>query len=282
MPTQQHERLSPFREKIHEIIFEADTPVGKAFDIGLILLILFSVLVVMLESVGDLVDRYATIFTIIEYITTAIFTIEYFLRLYVVRSPMKYATSFFGIIDLLAILPAYLAYFFVGTHFFVVIRALRLMRIFRIFKLGHFMNEGYVIVDAMKASRTKISIFLFFIVILVTIVGSIMYVIEGETNESFTSIPRSIYWAIVTMTTVGYGDIAPQTAIGQFFSAVVMILGYAVIAVPTGIVSSELIKEATASTNTQACLNCGEDGHDDNANYCKFCGEDLYPDRQRN
>ena len=281
MPRQKHERLSPFREKVHEIIFEADTPMGKGFDVGLILLILFSVLVVMLESVGDLQVRYANIFNTVEYITTAIFTIEYLLRLYVVRSPMKYATSFFGIIDLLAILPAYLTFFFAGTHFFVVIRALRLMRIFRIFKLGHFMNEGYVIIDAMKASRTKISIFLFFIVILVTIVGSIMYVIEGETNESFTSIPRSIYWAIVTMTTVGYGDIAPQTAIGQFFSAVVMILGYAVIAVPTGIVSSELIKEATASTNTQACLNCGEDGHDDNANYCKYCGEDLYPDRQR-
>ena len=282
MPTQQHERLSPFREKIHEIIFEADTPMGKTFDVGLILLILFSVFVVMIESVGDLQERYRSVFNVIEYVTTAIFTIEYLLRLYVVRSPMKYATSFFGVIDVLAILPAYLAFFFAGTHFFIVIRALRLMRIFRIFKLGHFMSEGYVIVDAMKSSRTKISIFLFFIMILVTIVGSIMYVIEGETNESFTSIPRSIYWAIVTMTTVGYGDISPQTAIGQFFSAVVMILGYAVIAVPTGIVSSELIKEANASTNTQACLNCGEDGHDDNANYCKFCGEDLYPERQRN
>ena len=282
MPTQQHERLSPFREKIHEIIFEADTPMGKTFDVGLILLILFSVFVVMIESVGDLQERYRSVFNVIEYVTTAIFTIEYLLRLYVVRSPMKYATSFFGVIDVLAILPAYLAFFFAGTHFFIVIRALRLMRIFRIFKLGHFMSEGYVIVDAMKSSRTKISIFLFFIMILVTIVGSIMYVIEGETNESFTSIPRSIYWAIVTMTTVGYGDISPQTAIGQFFSAVVMILGYAVIAVPTGIVSSELIKEANASTNTQACLNCGEDGHDDNANYCKFCGEDLYPGRQRN
>lgn len=281
MPTQQNERLSPFREKIHEIIFEADTPIGKAFDIGLIILILFSVFLVMLESVGDLQEKYAQVFLVIEYITTALFTIEYLMRLYVVRSPIKYATSFFGVIDLLAILPAYLTFFFAGTHFLVVIRALRLMRIFRIFKLGHFMNEGYVIIDAMKASRTKISIFLFFIVILVTIVGSIMYVIEGETNESFTSIPRSIYWAIVTMTTVGYGDIAPQTAVGQFFSAVVMILGYAVIAVPTGIVSSELIKEATASTNTQACLNCGEDGHDDNANYCKYCGEDLYPERFR-
>jgi voltage-gated potassium channel len=281
MPTPQHERLSPFREKIHEIIFEADTPIGKAFDIGLIVLILFSVLIVMLESIGDLQVRYSRVLNTIEYITTAIFTIEYLLRLYVVRSPMKYARSFFGIIDVLAILPAYLTYFFAGTHFLVVIRALRLMRIFRIFKLGHFMKEGSVIVDAMKSSRTKITIFLFFILILVTIVGSIMYVIEGETNESFTSIPRSIYWAIVTMTTVGYGDIAPQTAIGQFFSAAVMILGYAVIAVPTGIVSSELMKEASASTNTQACLNCGEDGHDDNANYCKLCGEDLYPKRRR-
>jgi len=282
MPRQKHERLSPFREKIHEVIFEADTPLGKAFDVSLIILIFFSVLVVMAESVDSLQTRYATFFTYTEYITTAIFTVEYLLRLYVVRSPMKYATSFFGVVDWLAVLPAYLSFLLGTTPFFVVIRALRLMRIFRIFKLGHFMKEGSVIVDAMKASRTKISIFLFFILILVTIVGSIMYVIEGETNESFTSIPRSIYWAIVTMTTVGYGDISPQTAIGQFFSAAVMILGYAVIAVPTGIVSSELIKEANASTNTQACLNCGEDGHDDDANFCKYCGEDLYPDRQRN
>lgn len=276
MPKQKSERLSPMRERLHEIIFEADTPLGKRFDISLIVLIVLSVLLVMAESVDQLQARYATFFYYSEWLLTILFTVEYILRLSVVRSPLKYAKSFFGVVDLLAILPSYLSIFFAGTHFFVVIRALRLMRIFRIFKLGHFMKESFVIVDAMKRSRTKISIFLFFIVIIVTIVGSIMYVVEGESNESFTSIPRSIYWAIVTLTTVGYGDISPQTELGQFLSAVVMILGYAVIAVPTGIVSAELIKDAP-SNNTQACLNCGRDGHDDDAKFCKYCGEDLYP-----
>ncbi len=280
MATEQHERLSPLREKIHDIIFEAETPAGKAFDVGLIFLILFSVLMVMAESVKELQEVYSDFFFWAEMVTTGIFTIEYILRLWVVRSPMRYATSFFGIVDLLAILPVYLMFFLGGTQFFLVIRALRLMRIFRIFKLGHFMNEGRVIIEAMKASRLKISIFLFFVLILVTIIGSVMYVIEGESNPGFTSIPRSIYWSIVTLTTVGFGDIVPKTQFGQFLSAVVMILGYAVIAVPTGIVSSEFVAKKSSS-NTKACYNCGEEGHDDNANYCKYCGEDLYPERRR-
>lgn len=277
MSKEKRERLSPWRERAHEIIFEADTFLGKAFDITLIILIILSVLLVMAESVNTLQDRYASFFFYAEWILTILFTLEYIMRLMVIRSPLQYAKSFFGVVDLLAILPSYLSLFFAGTHFFVVIRALRLMRIFRIFKLGHFMDEGYVIVEAMQKSRTKISIFLFFILIVVTIVGSIMYVVEGESNESFTSIPRSIYWAIVTLTTVGYGDISPQTELGQFLSAVVMVLGYAVIAVPTGIVSAELVK-GNNSHNTQACLNCGRDGHDDDAKYCKYCGADLYPD----
>lgn len=280
MATEQHPRLSPLREKIHNIIFEAETPIGRAFDIALIGLILFSVLVVMAESVKELQELYAEVFFWIEIITTIIFTAEYLLRLWVVRSPMKYATSFFGIVDLLAILPVYLMFFLGGTSFFLVIRALRLMRIFRIFKLGHFMNEGNVIIEAMKASRMKISVFLFFILILVTIIGSIMYVIEGESNPGFTSIPRSIYWSIVTLTTVGFGDIVPKTQFGQFLSAVVMILGYAVIAVPTGIVSSEMVQQKSIA-NTKACYNCGEEGHDNDAVYCKYCGEDLYPNRRK-
>ena len=278
MARDKHERLSPLREKIHDVIFEAETPAGRAFDIGLIILILFSVVTVMAESVKELQEDYGTFFIYTEYLLTAIFTVEYVLRLWVVRSPMKYATSFFGVVDLLAILPVYIVFFLGGTSFFIVIRALRLMRIFRIFKLGHFMNEGYVIVEAMKASRMKISVFLFFILILVTIIGSVMYVVEGESNPGFTSIPRAIYWAIVTLTTVGFGDIVPKTQFGQFLSAVVMILGYAVIAVPTGIVSSEFIKN-TKSVTTESCHNCGAEGHDSDADYCKYCGVHLHPER---
>lgn len=268
--------LNPRKEKIHEIIFEADTPMGKAFDITLMVAIIASVIVVMLETVQDLQVNYRQIFVMLEWGFTIFFTIEYALRLYCVYRPMKYALSFYGIVDLLSILPTYLSFFFAGFHSLMIIRALRLMRIFRIFKLGHFMKEGAILVDAMKASRVKITVFLIFITVLVTIIGAVMYLVEGgEQDSNFTSIPKSIYWAIVTLTTVGYGDIAPVTHFGQFLAAAVMILGYAVIAVPTGIVTNELIKEANASNNTQACRYCAKEGHDDDAEYCKYCGELL-------
>lgn len=265
------------RDRIHEIIFEADTPLGKRFDITIMILIVASVLTVMLESVSVIQWQYEEIFYVLEWIFTIIFTIEYILRLYSVRYTWRYATSFYGIIDLLAIIPTYLSFFIIGSQSLLVIRALRLMRIFRIFKLGHFMSEGMIIAKAVKASRVKISIFLFFIIILVTIIGAVMYLVEGTfDNTSFTSIPKSIYWAVVTLTTVGFGDITPQTSLGQFLSAVVMILGYAVIAVPTGIVSAELVDQTKQiATNTQACRYCGEDGHDDDALYCKYCGNIL-------
>jgi voltage-gated potassium channel len=268
---------APTRERIHEIIFEADTPLGKAFDITLLVLISLSVLVVMLESIDPLQASYQSFFTILEWVFTAIFTIEYVLRIYSVYRPWKYITSFFGIIDLLAILPTYLSFFVVGSQAFLVIRALRLMRIFRILKLGHFLNEGRFIVAAMRASLTKITVFLFFITILVTILGSIMYFIEGGTNDGFKSIPAAIYWAVVTLTTVGYGDITPATAIGQFLSAIVMILGYAIIAVPTGIVTGEIIQTVRKqkSLNTLACQYCSREGHEDDAAFCKYCGNKL-------
>ncbi|MEL6923010.1 MAG: ion transporter [Bacteroidota bacterium] len=266
--------LSPRREKIHEVIFEADTPVGKWFDIVLMILIVGSVLTVMLESVDQLNVKYASLFLYLEWIFTILFSIEYALRLYAVRSPIKYATSFFGVIDLLSIIPTYLSLLVSGTQYLLVIRALRLLRVFRVFKLGHFLKESQIIMDSMKASRSKIFVFLFFVLIMVTIIGSVMYLVEGNSNSGFTSIPRSVYWAIVTLTTVGFGDITPQTDLGQFLSAIVMILGYAVIAVPTGIVSAELVNQSY-STNTQACRNCGEDGHDDDADFCKYCGSDL-------
>lgn len=267
---------SPTREKIHEIIFEADTPMGKLFDVVILILISASVLVVMLESVNYINVRFADLFFILEWVFTVIFTIEYLLRLYSVYRPWKYASSFYGIVDLLAILPAYLSLFLLsGAQSLMVIRAFRLIRIFRIFKLGHFLNEGNVILNALRASRVKISVFLSFVTLLVIIIGSVMYLVEGGDGSAFSSIPRSIYWAIVTLTTVGYGDITPATEIGQFLSAVVMILGYAIIAVPTGIVSAEMVKETREQISTQACRFCGSEGHRHDALYCRICGELL-------
>ncbi len=269
--------LSPWREKLYEIIFEADTRLGKLFDIWLLVFILCSVLVVMLETVSYIEIRFRTLLKVVEWFFTIAFTIEYILRLLSVRRPMAYATSFFGIIDLIAIIPTYLSLILAGTHYLVVIRALRLLRIFRIFKLGHFLNEGAVITSALRASRAKITVFLVFILLMVTIIGSVMYLVEGgQEGTTFTSIPRSIYWAIVTLTTVGYGDIAPTTPFGQFLAALVMIMGYGVIAVPTGIVTSEMANQKKDDLiSTQSCPSCAREGHDADAGYCKYCGEEL-------
>ena len=269
--------LSPWREKMFIIIFEADTYWGRIFDISLLIFILGSVLAVMLETVNPIGDLYAYELKVLEWVFTVYFTIEYILRLICVRRPWKYATSFFGVIDLLAILPTYLSLLFVGTHYFLVIRALRLLRVFRIFKLAHFMNESTTIIRALQASRAKITVFLIFILLLVTFLGSVMYLVEGGQDETgFTSIPRSIYWAIVTLTTVGYGDIAPATSLGQFLAAIIMILGYAVIAVPTGIVTAELTNIGnTKKVNTRTCSSCSQEGHEDDAVFCKYCGERL-------
>ncbi len=269
--------FSPLKETIHEIIFEADTPAGKYFDIILMVFIVGSVIVVMLESISELDDQYKHIFIFLEWTFTIFFTFEYLLRIYCVYQPKKYMTSFFGVVDLLAILPTYLSLFVVGTQYLLVIRTLRLLRVFRIFKLANFLKESSTIMNALKASRAKITVFLFFIILMVTIIGSIMYLVEGGEGSSFTSIPRSIYWAVVTLTTVGYGDIAPQTELGQFLAAIVMILGYAVIAVPTGIVSAEMVSqnESPIAVNTQCCQNCSTEGHSDDAMFCRKCGESL-------
>ncbi len=273
------ENFSAMRERWHEIIFEADTPLGKLFDIVLLIFILASVFVVMMETVGDYSVRYRTLFFILEWTFTIFFTIEYFLRLYVVHKKRKYALSFFGIIDLLAILPTYISLFIVGTQSLVVIRALRLLRVFRIFKLANFLSESRFLIDSLKRSRAKIAVFLFFIVLMVCILGSVMYLIEGGVNpEQFDSIPRAIYWAIVTLTTVGYGDISPSTPLGQFIAAIIMILGYAVIAVPTGIITAEAVKTDSISLSTQVCRYCAKEGHDEDAEYCKYCGENLHPE----
>ena len=275
MAEQTQKRIDEWRDKTHQIIFEADTFWGKTFDVDLLFFILGSVIAVMLETVGPIEKNYGQYLTFFEWVFTIFFTIEYVLRLWCVKKPLKYATSFFGVIDLLSILPAYLSLFFAGSHYLAVIRALRLMRVFRIFKLAHFINEGAVIMQAMRASRTKITIFLVFITLVVVILGSVMYLIEGGTTDSgFTSIPRSVYWAVVTLTTVGYGDIAPATPFGQFIAACIMILGYAVIAVPTGIVTAELTNMKQTHI-TISCPSCSEEGHDTDAVHCKYCGDEL-------
>lgn len=266
------------RARTHQIIFGTDTFWGKTFDIALLVIIIASVLAVMMETVTPIQKRFGALLLVLEWVFTIFFSIEYLLRLWCVKRPLKYATSFFGVIDVLAILPTYLSLIFAGTHYLVVIRALRLMRVFRIFKLAHFLREGNSIVKALRASQAKITVFLVFIILLVTILGSLMYLIEGgEPDTGFTSIPRSIYWAIVTLTTVGYGDITPETALGQFLSAGIMILGYAVIAVPTGIVTAELTAAATTrkQNNTIDCPTCGKGDNDEDANFCKHCGDSL-------
>jgi len=268
------------RGKIHEIIFEADTRAGKNFDIALLVLILLSVIVVLVDSIPAVHEKYGYELYIVEWFFTSIFTIEYLLRIYSVYRPWKYATSFFGIIDLVAILPTYLSLFFVGSQFLAVIRALRLMRIFRIFNLANYTSQSKQLLLALRRSRAKITIFILFMLVLVTIIGSVMYLVEAGKNSGFDSIPRSIYWTIVTLTTVGYGDITPVTSLGQFLAAFIMLLGYAIIAVPTGIVSGELVKGFRRSgsdshASTVTCRYCAAEGHDSDAQYCKYCGELL-------
>ncbi|MBT9437710.1 MAG: ion transporter [Desulfobacterales bacterium] len=266
--------LGKYRETLHEIIFEADTPAGKLFDIILIVSIVLSVIVVMLDSVSTIRNSYGGFLVLSEWFFTFLFTIEYFFRLSCVGRPFKYATSFFGIVDLLAIIPTYLSLFLPGSQFLIVIRILRLLRIFRVFKLVQYLVEIRVLNQALRASLRKIIVFLFTVFALVIIFGSMMYVIEGEQN-GFTSIPRSIYWSIVTLTTVGYGDISPKTGFGQALAAVIMIIGYAIIAVPTGIVTTEIARAAGRKVSTQACRVCSAEGHDIDAKYCKDCGAKL-------
>lgn len=263
-----------FKEKLQEIIFEADTPAGKLFDVILLVAILLSVVFVILESVESLASKYGSFFYTAEIILTILFTIEYLLRIWILKKPIKYMTSFFGVVDLLAVLPTYLSVLLPGATGLMVIRALRLLRVFRIFKLGRYLKESRVLIAAMKASRIKIFVFLTAVFIINIIVGSVMYLVEGSEN-GFNNIPESIYWAIVTMTTVGYGDMAPSTDLGRFFASIVMIMGYAIIAVPTGIVTAELSAAHQNATNTQACPACGQEDHAMDARFCKNCGEHL-------
>jgi voltage-gated potassium channel len=264
---------SRWRARLHVVIFEADTPAGRAFDVVLLVAILVSVVAVMLESVAGIRSEYGGTLRAVEWSITVGFTIEYVLRLVAVDHPWRYARSFFGLVDLLAIVPTYLGLVVPEAHPLMVIRAIRLLRAFRILKLAHFLGEAQMLILALRASRRKITVFLGGIVTLVVIVGALMYVIEGE-EYGFTSIPTSMYWAVVTMTTVGYGDLAPRTPLGQLLAALLMILGYGIIAVPTGIVSVELANAGRA-VSRQACPACGAEGHDVDAAHCKYCGAHL-------
>ena len=263
------------RKKLFIIIFGTDTPAGKAFDVGLLIAILLSILAVMLESVPSIEGRFGSTFKVVEWVLTIAFTLEYIVRIYVTDRKVKYIFGFYGLIDLLSLLPTYLSLIFTGTQYLLVIRALRLLRVFRILKLGRFVGEGQQLSNALRASRHKITVFLGGVVTLVIIMGTVMYLIEGGEN-GFTSIPRSVYWAIVTLTTVGYGDIAPQTILGQTIASFVMIMGYAIIAVPTGIVTVELGKQKNSPPKIiRECPSCNAVGHDVDAEYCKHCGEKL-------
>jgi len=263
-----------WRARLHEIIFEADTPEGKAFDVGLLAAILLSVLAVMLESVASVRERWGTALRLAEWAFTLLFTIEYGLRLICVERPGRYARSFLGVVDLLAVLPTYLSLFIVGAQSLLVIRALRLLRVFRIFKLARYVGELRVLLEAVRASRAKITVFLFLVLTIVLIMGTVVYFIEGADN-GFTSIPRAMYWAIVTVTTVGYGDLAPRTVLGQLVASAAMILGYSLIIVPTGIFSFELAQIAKKRLTTQSCPSCVREGHDADATFCKYCGAHL-------
>lgn len=269
-----------WKSKLHEIIYEADTPVGKWFDIVLIFLILSSIILVILESVESFDQEFHQFLYISEWFITIVFSIEYIARFLSINKPFKYVFSFYGIIDLLSTIPLYLSFIFPGSQVLIVIRAIRLLRLFRILKMVKFIGEARKLKNALWDSRTKITVFIFAIMVLSIIIGTLMYLIEGE-EAGFTSIPKGIYWTIVTMTTVGFGDMVPLTALGQTISVVVMVMGYGIIAVPTGIVSAEFSRQnKLIHTNTQACPNCNAHYHNDNAKYCYNCGYLLNEDEE--
>ncbi len=273
----QGEFQAEWRWRVHEIIFEADTRVGKLFDVALLVLILFSVAAVILESMASVRSKYGTELRVAEWVVTGLFTVEYLLRLVSVRKPWRYVFSFYGLVDLMAILPSYISVLVPGSQSLLVVRALRLLRIFRVLKLARYLEEFKALTHALRATRVKIAVFLLSVLTLALIMGAIMYVIEGEQN-GFTSIPRGLYWAIVTITTVGYGDISPQTFLGQAVAAMAMILGYSLIIIPTGIFALEMVRTSQRNISNQACRSCGGEGHDTDADYCKYCGDQLNPE----
>ena len=275
--TQKSNFNQKLKAKLYSIIFESNTPAGKAFDIVLIICIILSIALAIVESMQGVSQKLQTTFIVLEFLFTGIFTLEYVLRIYCSPRPKEYIFSFFGVVDLLATLPLYLAFFLPAARYLFVIRAFRIIRVFRIFKLFNFWAEGELLLTSIKRSGKKIIVFFMFVIILVVSIGTLMYMIEGtQENSAFNNIPNSIYWACVTMTTVGYGDITPATALGKFLSAFVMVIGYTIIAVPTGIVSVSMIKEQKKYANYH-CPNCGSKDHDVVAQFCHHCGTPLHP-----
>lgn len=275
-----------WKARLHEIIYEAETPQGKLFDVILLIAILASIIFVMLESITSFNARFHSFLNIAEWIITIVFTLEYIARIIAVKRPLRYIFSFYGVIDFLSTIPKYLSLIFFGTQAFIALRAFRLLRVFRILKLTRYLGASNTLASSLKASKAKILVFLFAVVIVSIIFGTLMYIIEGEAS-GFTSIPVSVYWCIVTLTTVGFGDIAPVTALGQFIASIIMILGYGIIAVPTGIVSAEYVSQNRGNDgspsripevdlNTEACPYCSAERHKDNAKYCYNCGHLLH------
>ncbi|MET0101870.1 MAG: ion transporter [Sedimenticola sp.] len=269
------DRRNPLRRRAHEVIFEADTPSGKLFDALLLVTILIAIAAVMLESVEAYRIEYGTLLTTVEWVVTLLFTVEYALRLWSVRRPLHYAKSFFGIVDLLSIVPTYLSLVFAGSQSLMVIRSIRLLRVFRVFKLARYLGEVISLMHALRATRHKITVFLSMVLALALILGTLMYVVEGEAG-GFTSIPAGVYWAIVTLTTVGYGDLAPLTLPGQIIASIGMLLGYSMIIIPIGIFAVEVVKRHGKEQSSHTCPNCMREGHDTDAIHCKFCGSPLH------
>jgi len=269
------------RETVRLVIFEAQTPAGRAFDVALIVCILISVLAVLLDSVAEIHERYGDLLYKVEWVFTILFTIEYVLRLWCIENTARYARSFYGVVDLVGIIPTYLSLVVADTQYLLVVRILRVLRVFRVLRMVRYVGEAQVLTDALKASQRKITVFISTVLALVVVFGSFMYLIEGP-ESGFTSIPKSIYWAVITLTTVGYGDLTPVTPLGQAFATIVMILGYGIIAVPTGIVTMELTEAHRRSANTRTCPVCSVEGHIREATYCWRCGEHLFrPDQPR-
>jgi voltage-gated potassium channel len=266
--------MRSLRQRLHDIIFQHDEPAERAFDVVVIVCILLSVLVVMLDSVASIAARYGRVLYVAEWFFTILFTVEYLLRLWTSKRPLAYARSFYGIVDLLSVLPTWLSIFFPAGRFLVVLRALRVLRVFRILKLAEYVEQGAVLSAALRASRYKITVFVTTVIMVTIIVGSLMYLIEGP-SSGFTSIPQSVYWAIVTLTTVGYGDVAPASPLGKTLAATLMIMGYGIIAVPTGIVTLELDRASREQAPRRACPGCGVTRHDADATFCKHCGTGL-------
>lgn len=275
-PAEEAPRTGEVRQLVHDVIFEAGTRFGRAFDIALLALIVLSVVAVMLESVAGIRARWGSQLMAIEWAITLIFTAEYVVRLWCVRRPWRYALSFFGIVDLLSIIPTFLSIVVEGSQSLLVIRTLRLVRAFRVFKLSRYVAESQALWHAMRATSAKITVFVLLVMTFVLILGSAMYLIEGP-ERGFTNIPISVYWAIVTMTTVGYGDMSPDTAWGRLVASIAMILGYSIIIVPTGIFSVEIIMAQKKHVSTRVCPNCTAEGHDVDALHCKYCGQALKP-----